>query len=580
MSEWEEKETTLTSTIEQLNSDYTEQQKEFSEGMASVNSLKERCSTLQEQNTTLQEQYTNALKESEESQVVVIELQEELRIVKEELQAFATDQFTAKATEMATQALREQMDEIRSQYTVDQQTLASESEARRVAEDEVDRLKSDLALLAQATEYNDDVDVHIRRIAKKMTADNIRTERKEIDELRSTLERLREELGSCRWKERESEEKAANARLQMSILEQEVIAAKTDLAMCQQAMEDVETSKIDASVSLEYRVEALENERRLAEQSYEEEIYNIKEELASTNQDRDEMAHKLQQSEKANAALVYSTTQQHESLGSEDSESEVIKLQLERAQFLAKINEMGVDLERRVREAVTAQSSKAEAERIIENQSRKSVESSLADALSELKETKKKLHECSSESSASELADKVQTVQGLEESLDDIRLTNDELQIEVKALRAKFDTTVKENETTVDELKAKLQSAEERLRVEERERRFETAIETEIANLKRETTTNSNGNNQRHSQALVLRGIDLNMQPSDEGKESMDNNNTFDRNSAYIIEMYDYVVELKTSITDERQMYKELLTEHEDLLALLGQAGLNGMTFS
>ena len=85
-----------------------------------------------------------------------------------------------------------------------------------------------------------------------------------------------------------------------------------------------------------------------------------------------------------------------------------------------------------------------------------------------------------------------------------------------------------------------------------------------------------NSTNQRHSQALVLRGIDLNMQPSEEGKEA---NNTFDRNSAYIIEMYDYVVELKTSITDERQMYKELLTEHEDLLALLGQAGLNGMTF-
>jgi hypothetical protein len=40
--------------------------------------------------------------------------------------------------------------------------------------------------------------------------------------------------------------------------------------------------------------------------------------------------------------------------------------------------------------------------------------------------------------------------------------------------------------------------------------------------------------------------------------------------------MYDYVVELKRSIEEERQMYKELVNEHEDLLALLGQAGLDG----
>ena len=64
------------------------------------------------------------------------------------------------------------------------------------------------------------------------------------------------------------------------------------------------------------------------------------------------------------------------------------------------------------------------------------------------------------------------------------------------------------------------------------------------------------------------------MQPHDESKESA----TMDRNSAYIIEMYDYVVELKNSITEERQMYKELLEEHEDLLALLGQAGLEGIS--
>ena len=58
------------------------------------------------------------------------------------------------------------------------------------------------------------------------------------------LERLREDLGSCRWKERESEEKAVNDRLQISILEQDVSATRIDLTLMDQAMEELETYKI------------------------------------------------------------------------------------------------------------------------------------------------------------------------------------------------------------------------------------------------------------------------------------------------------------------------------------------------
>ena len=541
--------------------------------ISEVHNLKAECSTLVEETAKLRQKSKDAVKESEESQVVALELQEELRHSKEELQSFATDQFTAKATEMATEALRLQMEEVRSQYAVDQEILSSEKEARRAAEEENERLKSDLALLAQATEYNEDIDVHVRRVAKKMNAQNIKTERKEMEELRCTIERLREEVGSCRWKEREAEEKASNARLQLTILEQEVNAAKTDLALLEQAMEELETSKIDMSVSLEYRIEALENERRLAEQSYEEELYGIKAELAQSNEERDEMSHKLHQSEKANAALVYSTSSQYESLAAEESESEVIKLQLERAQLLAKINEIGADTERRVREAVATQASQAEAELIVEKQSQKSVESSLSDALSELREVKRQMKESGTLSSSGELAANRQAVQDLNESLDDMRMTNDEIERENKALQDKLDAANKENKSTINDLQVKLAQAEERLRSEEREVRFERAMTSEIANLRRETS-NGNSSNPRQSQALILRGIDLNMQPHDESKESA----TMDRNSAYIIEMYDYVVELKNSITEERQMYKELLEEHEDLLALLGQAGLEGIS--
>ena len=38
--------------------------------------------------------------------------------------------------------------------------------------------------------------------------------------------------------------------------------------------------------------------------------------------------------------------------------------------------------------------------------------------------------------------------------------------------------------------------------------------------------------------------------------------------------MYDFVVELQKAIKDERRMYRELLSEHEDLLALVAQQDL------
>jgi uncharacterized protein (DUF3084 family) len=58
-----------------------------------------------------------------------------------------------------------------------------------------------------------------------------------MEELRLTLDQLKEELGTCRWKEREAEENAANSRLQKSILEQEVCAAKSDMALMEQAID-------------------------------------------------------------------------------------------------------------------------------------------------------------------------------------------------------------------------------------------------------------------------------------------------------------------------------------------------------
>lgn len=253
-----------------------------------------------------------------------------------------------------------------------------------------------------------------------------------------------------------------------------------------------------------------------------------------------------------------------------ESESEVTKLQLERAQLLAKITEIGTDLERRVREAVAAHASSAEAELILEKESRRSVESSLSDAISELNEARSRLL---GETDAKKNKFSNEDVfHELNESLDDMRMANKDLQEQNKSLQLKIDESDKENNALIHNLKDKLHRAESRLRSEERASRFDVALASEIANLRAGGT--SLNASQGQSQALVLQEMNKKTDPKlshfEEGKDSMDHN------SIYIIEMYDYVVELKNSINEERHMYRELLAEHEDLLALLGQAGLDG----
>ena len=124
-----------------------------------------------------------------------------------------------------------------------------------------------------------------------------------------------------------SSSQAANTRLQMSILEQVTTPAKNDFELVEQALEDLETSKIIMSVSHEHRIEVFQNERLRAGLSHEEEMHGVEVELVESNEERDSLAHKLEPIEKANAALVYSIDP-----GEEESES---------LQLLVKISEMG-----------------------------------------------------------------------------------------------------------------------------------------------------------------------------------------------------------------------------------------------
>ena len=194
VEEWTEKEASLNDKLSEVMSNQTKSSQSSARLQGDFDLLKQKYTALEQEKSLLQKIKEEALLETEESNALVYgrlceyffqlqllrmflnsiyfhsqELKEELRSVQEELQSFATDQLSARANEIASHALRESMLEVRSQYESDRKALATEKQLRLEAEETAIKLKSDLALLAQATEYDDSVDIQVRKIAKKVS---------------------------------------------------------------------------------------------------------------------------------------------------------------------------------------------------------------------------------------------------------------------------------------------------------------------------------------------------------------------------------------------------------------------------
>lgn len=292
---------------------------------------------------------------------------------------------------------------------------------------------------------------------------------------------------------------------------------------------------------MKYRIETLLNERSSLDKSYQEEFAAVKAQLAKVNQEKDSIIHRLEQSEKANAALTLNT------MPGEQTVSEVLKLQFERAQLLAKISEIGVDSERRVREAVSAHASSAEAELIIEKQAKQLV-------LSELEDAKIALEDATSELATKSLPEDPENdfvVMELRESLAEMQISFRELQTANEELKEQMAQSSTKNQSLIDSLEDKLRNAEARARDIERENRFETALASEIARLQTGFP----------SQNKISLSPEITMSPE---KESISEN---------VLAMHDYVVELLASRDAEREIHQEVLAERDEALSLLAKVG-------
>ncbi len=503
--------------------------------------LQSRLHSLEEQKRYLEEANEIDKSEANEMRLIIGQLENELKEANDMLQSHLTDEVTTRATEMATNALRAQLKESREKQSSEHEAFLNEKEGRESAEKEIQRLKADLSLLLEAENIPNSGDNRMQQLTSKAAGEVLERQRGEIDALTKSLEQVMQELQSCQDKERAAEERAANSRLHASACEQELLGAKSDISLLKDSIKILKSDESEMKSMLEDRVKSLEEERENIMLSLGAEIKNLKAEISQNQLERDQLIHSLNESEKANSALVYSTSVEKGENGS-SLELELSKLRLEKAQLLAAVQENGSKFEKRVRSAFSNENEKKSSEKVLIE----SAERSLSSLQKKYDETAAQLKLANSsntdllnrmkETNASNLKNEVYRLEGEVQKLVKQNTT----------LESQLVTIANEAKSNNAKLEEKCRLAQAKVIELELQERKEAALAAECSRLRDEAIDYSN------------------TRSSSESKES----------SLGVGEMHDVVLELKQTVREERKVYQDLLSEHEDLLALLAQQDL------
>lgn len=502
--------------------------------------------TLEDERRYLEESNEIDRAEANEMRLIIGQLESELKEANDMLQSHLTDEVSARATEMATNALRTQLKESREKQSYGHEAYICEKDARQAAEEEVEKLKSDLALLLQVDNFVETSDARMHQLTSKAAGEVMEREREEIDALTKSLQHLMKELQSCQSKEREAEERAANSRLHASACEQELFRAKSDISLLKDSIESSKRDESNMRSSLESRVKSLELEREAIMQSHGTETKNLKAEISQSQMERERLIHALNESEKANSALVYSTSVDQ---GGNDSpiELELAKLRLEKAQLLAAVQVNSSKVEQRIRNVFSGGEEKNESS---EKELIEAAEKSLKGLQQKYDETSAQL--VIANTSNTDLLNRLKeaNVGALKNDLYRLETDVSKLQKMNEELQAQLTHAENEAKTTNITLEEKCRLADAKIRELERQERKEASLAAEIARMRDETLVKKSSN-------------------SDDGGASESKDAAVGAD-----DMHDFVLELKEAVKEERKMYHDLLAEHEDLLALLAQQDL------
>jgi hypothetical protein len=330
--------------------------------------------------------------------------------------------------------------------------------------------------------------------------------------------------------------------------EQNLVDAKSEINFLAGAMEDMRQSEESKRASLEFRIDSLENQNDVMRKYHDAELENVRNELSQVTMEKNRLLHQLRESEKTNASLMLASSSSGglESSGGEiDLESECAKLRIENAHLLAMAADDKTRAERRLREMVAAQSASNEADIILEQELRVKAEST-ADALQAELDT---LRRQRSPTNRSNLA--------FRNSNSATSKENESLKSKIASMKAENDALRARMEDAAVRAKSKIESLSddyEKLQVKvsriEREGKRDMAIQAEIARMREESSI---------FPTTTMKS------PS----EILDRDTSYYSSSAG--EAFDHLQEQKRAIEEERKLYKEMLTEQDELFALLAQ---------
>ena len=498
--------------------------------------------------------------------VVVTQLQEELREANNMTQAYVTDGSTTRATELAAEALRDEIEYLRNQIDEYRATAENEKTAREASDMEIERLRHDItALVALGEDGMDSVDIDVlsARASEKMNA----KERQEIDQIRKSLYRAIDELELARAAEKEANEKLSKARLQNSVCEQEIVAAKSEILFLTQALEDMRLAEEGKRASLEYHINSLEDEMDVIRKYKSDEFRDVSNELSQVSMDRDRILNQLKEAEKANETLIMTSKSAYgdneAAADADEMEEELAKLRVENAYLLTVSANEKARAERRLREMLGAQASSTDADTILEHELRIASEATIQTLKVEIEQLKARVKDDEIERKATSSPSRSKNKEGGQtDQIENIKKEIHQLKKENSGLKSKLEKEAAKARTKIDSLTEECRQAQAKIHKLQRQGRFDAAVKSEIGRIRMSPgmSTPERRQGTEHDENWMLVG---NNDPA-----TMDARPDGIMTSA---EAFDLINKQKEEIQEERLMYLEFLSEHEDLLALLAQ---------
>ena len=481
---------------------------------------------------------------------VVAQLEEELREANSMLQACVTDGSIEKASEFAANAIRDDVYNMRMQLNEYQQRFEDEQAAREVADLEIDRLRGDIAALLSLSEHENSP-TNIKKLTTKSVEKLQKIEHLEIDELRKSLFRALDELDVARSTERDMNEAVSKLKLQISVYEQEVVAAKSEVNFLTEALEELRQTESSKRASLEYRIGSLENENEVVRKYQTNELESLQNELAQMAMEKDLIVHQLKETEKTNASLIIATSNEEDSTSHQkpDFHSECVKLRIENAHLLTLAAEEKGRAERRLREQLSAQVASSELDTILEHKLRLEAETALQALQEEVHLLRTEIN-----------SEKCQNMRddSMDKELEDLRYCLEDVKKQNAKLKATINEEASKSKETIDRLTNECRKAQAKAIQFDRDKRTELAVRSEISKMK----------------VLALPDDKV---PSHEDSVQITKDGLCSNNSEMTVlsaEALDFIRKQQKEIQEERMMYSETLKEHEDLLALVAQQDL------